>query len=63
MADSQYLGTIQIWPNLNEQHYHLTSTKPVTCHVDGNCSPFQLLNMLIFHIRLERLKLIYCSLI
>ena len=25
MTDSQYLGTIQIWQNLNEDHYYLTS--------------------------------------
>ena len=27
MTDSLHLGTIQIWRNVNEQYYHLTSTK------------------------------------
>ena len=62
MTDSQYLGTIQIWQNLNENHYYLTSTKSMICQIDVNCSPFQSLNMLSFHIRLEQLKLIYYSL-
>ena len=43
--------------NLNENHYCLTSTKSVICQVAPNCSPFQLLNMLSFHVRLECLKL------
>ena len=63
MADSLYLGTIQIWWNLNENHWYLTSTKSLICQIRANCSPFQSLNMLPFHIRLERLKLIYYSLI
>ena len=58
-TDSQYLHTIQIWRNLNEYHYYLTSTKSMTCQIKANCSPFQLLNMLPFHIRPERLKLTY----
>ena len=41
----------------------LTSTKSVICQIDANCSPFQALNMLPFHMRLERLKIIYHSLI
>ena len=63
MTDSQYLGTIQIWRNLNEHDYYLTSTKSVICQIDANCFPFQSLNMLPFHIRLERLTLIYHDLI
>ena len=62
MTDSLYSGTIQIWQNLNEHHYYLTLTKSVICQIDANYSPFQSLNMLPFHIRLERLKLIYYSL-
>ena len=58
-----YLGTIQIWWNLNEHYYHLTSTKSVICETDANCSQFHLLHMLPFHIRLERLKIIYYDLI
>ena len=27
MTDSQYLGTIHIWQNLKEHHYHLTTTE------------------------------------
>ena len=41
----------------------LASTKSVNCQIDANCSPFQSLNMLPFHIRLERWKLTYYSLI
>ena len=63
MTDSQYLVTIQIWWNLNEHFYCLTSTKSVICQINANCSPLQSLNMLSFHIRLERLKLTYHSLI
>ena len=62
MTDSHYLGTIQIWGNLSEHHYYLTSTKSVICQIDTNCSPLQSLNIITFHIRLERLKLIYYSL-
>ena len=62
MPNSQYLGPIQIWWNLNEHYYYLTSTKSVICQIDANCSPFQLLNMLPFQIRLECLQLIYYSL-
>ena len=62
MTDSQYLGTIEIWQNLDENHYYLTSTKSMICQIDVNCSPFQSLNMLSFQIRLEQLKLIYYSL-
>ena len=32
------------------------------CQIDSNCTPFQSLNTLPFHIRLECLKLIYYSL-
>ena len=31
ITDSQYLSTIQIWWNLNEHHYYLTSNKSVIC--------------------------------
>ena len=41
----------------------LISIKSVICQVDTNCSPFQSLSMISFHIRLERLKLTYYSLI
>ena len=63
VTNSQYLGTIQIRQNLNKCHYYLTSTKSVICQIDPNCSPFQLLNMLLFYIRLELLKLIFYRLI
>ena len=63
MIDSQYLGTIQIWRNLNEHQCYLTSTKSVIFQIDANFSPFQSLNMVPFYIRLERLKLIYYGLI
>ena len=63
MTDSQHLGTIQIWQNLNEHHDYLTSTKSVFCQIDANYSPFQSLNMVSFYIRLECLKLICNSLI
>ena len=63
MTDSQYLGTVQIWQNLNENHYFLTSTKSVICQIAANCSPFQSLNMLPFHVRLGCLKLICHNLI
>ena len=46
MHHSLYLGTIQIWQNLNVQFYYLTSTKSVICHINANCSSFQSLNML-----------------
>ena len=57
MTDSLHLGTIQIWRNLNEHYCYLTSTKSVIQQIDANCSPFQSLNMLTFHIRLELLKI------
>ena len=63
MYDSQYLRTVQIWQNLNEHHYYLTSTKSVISQIDANCSPFHSLNTLPFHIRLENLKLIKDSFI
>ena len=64
MTDSQYLDTIQIWWNLNVHHFCiLLSTKSMVCQIDSNCSIFQSLNMLPFHIRLELLQLIYYSLI
>ena len=59
MTDSLYLGTIQIRRNVNEHYYYLTSTTSMICQIDANCSPFQSLNMLPYHIWLERLKLIY----
>ena len=62
---SQYLGKIQVWRNMNEHHYCLTSTKSVICPIQivVDCSPFQSLNRLPFHTRLEHLKLIYYNLI
>ena len=36
MIDSQYLGTIEIWQNLNE--YHLALAKYVIFQTDPNCS-------------------------
>ena len=59
MTNSLYLDTVKTWWNLNGQYYYLTSTKFMTCQIVENCSPFQSLNMLPFHIWLERLKLIY----
>ena len=41
----------------------LTSTKSVICQKDVNCSKFYSPNWLLFHIRAERLKLTYYSLI
>ena len=58
MSDSHYWGTIQIWQNLDEHQYYLTSTKSVICQIDTNCSPFQSLSMLPFHIRLQCLTLL-----
>ena len=58
MTDSQYLGAIHIWRNLNEHHYYLSSTKSVIFQIDANFIPFQFLNMLSFYIRLQSLKLI-----
>ena len=43
-----------LWWNLNE-HYYLTLTKSVICQIKGKCSPFLLLNVLPFRVRLERL--------
>ena len=31
----------------------------VIWQIDGNCSPFRLMNMLPFHIKVERVKLVY----
>ena len=59
MIDSMYLVTIQIFPNLNEHYNYLISTASVIWQIDANYSPFQLLNMPPFHIRLECLKLMY----
>ena len=63
MTDSQYIGTIHIGWNLNECYYYLTSNKSEICQIDANFTPFQSLNMLPLHIRLEHLKLTYYSLI
>ena len=63
MTHSQFLVIIQVWWNLNEHKYYLTSTDSVISQIDVNCSPFQSLTMVPFHIRLESLKLIYYSLI
>ena len=38
MTDFHYLDTIQIWRNLNEHYYYLTSTKSLICQIDANCS-------------------------
>ena len=58
MADSQFLGTIQMLGNLNEHHCYVTSVKSMISQIqiDANCSPFQSLNMLPFQARLERLN-------
>ena len=61
-TDFLYLGTMQIWRNLNEHCYCLTSTKSVIWQIVANCSPLQALDMLPFQIRLERVKLIYYGL-
>ena len=45
MTDSIYLGTIQIFQNLNEYYYYLISTKSVIWQMDTNCSPFQSLTL------------------
>ena len=47
-TDSQFLGIIQIWQNLNE-HQLLTSTTSVIFQKEANCSPFQSLDLLSFH--------------
>ena len=57
------LGSTRTWWNLNKCHHYLTLTKSVICQIDANCSPFQLLSLLPFHIRLEGLKLTYYSLL
>ena len=58
MTDSLYLGTIQTCQNLNEHCYCLISTASMIRQIDPNCSPFQSLCILPFHIKLEHLKLI-----
>ena len=63
MPDFKYLRTIQIWRNLDEYYYYLTSIKSVAFQIDANCFPFQSLNLLPCKIRLEHLKLIYYSLL
>ena len=53
MIDSQYLGTIQIWQNLNEYHFYLISTKfvlQVNFQIDSSCFPFKSLNMFSFNL-------------
>ena len=55
-TDSMYIITIQICRNLNEHYYYLISTTPMIWQIDTNCSPFQLLNVLAFHIKFRRLK-------
>ena len=55
MTDSWYLCAIQIWWNLNEHQYCLTSTKSVIFLIDRNCSWFQ---SLAFDNKLESLKLV-----
>ena len=52
MADSMYLGTIQICRKLNKNFYYLISITSVIWQIDANCSPFQLPSILPFHIRL-----------
>ena len=41
MTDSQYLGTIYIWRNLNERHYYSTLSESVICRIDAKlfCIP------------------------
>ena len=56
-TDSRHLGTIQICRNLNEHYYHLISTTSVIWQIDANCSLFQSLYMLPFHIRIRMLKI------
>ena len=50
-----------------QQHCHdwllFPSTKSAICQIDANCSLFQSFNMLLFHIRLEYIKLIYYGLV
>ena len=41
-----------LWYNSDEQHYYLTPTESVICHIYANVSPFQLLSLVPFHIRL-----------
>ena len=63
MTDSMYWGIIQICRNLNEHCYYLISTTPVFWQIDANCSSFQSLNMLSFHIIIRALKTNLLSLI
>ena len=49
---------LQICQNLNEHYYYLISTIFVIWQIDASSSPFHSLNMLLFKITLERLKLI-----
>ena len=58
-----YLGAVQIWQNLSEHHYYLTSTKSVIRQMGANCFPFQSRNIFAFYIWLEGLKRIYYSVI
>ena len=64
MTDSRYLGATEIYWNLTEHgYYYLISTTSVIWPIDANCSPFQSLNMLPFHIRFRTLKVNLLSLI
>ena len=49
--------------DLLKDYYYLTLTKSVIWQIGASSSPFQLLNMPHFYIRLERLKLIHHGLI
>ena len=62
-SNSTLVTDPQSWRNLNEHHHYFTSTKSPICQTDGNCSPFQLLNLFPFHIRLEGFKLTHYSLL
>ena len=58
MTDSMYLGTTQISRNLNEHYYYLISTTSVIWQRQIVLQSGRM-NTLLFHMRLERLKLIF----
>ena len=58
MTDFYVLSYNSDLSNLNEHYYYLISPTSVIWQINANCSSFHSLNMLYFHIRPERLKLI-----
>ena len=54
MVDSQYLGTIQIWQNLNEHHYYLKLVSTIFYQsflFSSNDSPSKTEKCFLFHLK------------